>query len=75
MNFIKRAFLSVQARKGKSLILFTVLLVVSNSVLAGFAIQNVSKTANDLARQKLGVDVSLRLHFAHSFFSVLLGLV
>ncbi|EON74309.1 ABC transporter permease [Lysinibacillus sphaericus] len=61
MNFIKRAVLSVKARKGKSLILFAVFLVVANLVLAGFAIQNVSKTANDLARQKLGVDVSLRL--------------
>ncbi|WP_155590829.1 ABC transporter permease [Lysinibacillus cavernae] len=61
MNFIKRAFLSVKARKGKSLILFTVFLVVSNLVLAGFAIQNVSQRANDHARQTLGVDVSLRL--------------
>jgi len=61
MNFIKRAFLSVKARKGKSLILFTVFLVVSNLVLAGFAIQNVSQKANDHARQTLGVDVSLRI--------------
>ncbi|MFJ6268012.1 ABC transporter permease [Lysinibacillus xylanilyticus] len=61
MNFIKRAFLSVKARKGKSLILFTVFLVVSNLVLAGFAIQNVSQKANDHARQTLGVDVSLRM--------------
>ncbi|MGE6517347.1 ABC transporter permease [Lysinibacillus sphaericus] len=61
MNFIKRAFLSVKARIGKSLILFTVFLVVSNLVLAGFAIQNVSQKANDHARQTLGVDVSLRM--------------
>ncbi|MFY0521220.1 ABC transporter permease [Lysinibacillus sp. UGB7] len=61
MNFIKRAFLSVKARMGKSLILFTVFLVVSNLVLAGFAIQNVSQKANDHARQTLGVDVSLRM--------------
>ena len=53
MNFIKRAFLSIQARKGKSLILFAVFLVLTNLVLAGFAIQNVTKTANDLARKKL----------------------
>ncbi|HEY2494382.1 MAG TPA: ABC transporter permease [Paenibacillus sp.] len=61
MNFIKRAFLSIQARKGKSLILFTVFLVLTNLVLAGFAIQNVTETANDLARKKLGVDVTLGL--------------
>ncbi|SCW65771.1 putative ABC transport system permease protein [Paenibacillus tianmuensis] len=61
MNFIKRAFLSIQARKGKSLILFAVFLVLTNLVLAGFAIQNVTGTANDLARKKLGVDVTLGL--------------
>ncbi|MGM1045691.1 MAG: ABC transporter permease [Bacillota bacterium] len=61
MNFIKRAFLSIQARKGKSLILFAVFLVLTNLVLAGFAIQNVTKTANDLARKELGVDVTLGL--------------
>ncbi|OAB35312.1 ABC transporter permease [Paenibacillus glacialis] len=61
MNFIKRAFLSVQARKGKSLILFVVFLVVSNLVLAGFAMQNVTETASDLARKKLGVDITLGL--------------
>lgn len=51
MNFIKRAFLSVRARKGKSLILFAVFLVVTNLVLAGFAMQNVTETASDLARK------------------------
>ncbi|AOH54595.1 permease [Peribacillus muralis] len=61
MNFIKRAFLSVQARKGRSLILFAVFLVVTNLVLAGFAMQNVSETASDFARKKLGVDVTLGL--------------
>ncbi|MFE0505079.1 ABC transporter permease [Peribacillus butanolivorans] len=61
MNFIKRAFLSVRARKGKSLILFAVFLVVTNLVLAGFAMQNVTETASDLARKKLGVDVTLGL--------------
>ncbi|MGE7625146.1 ABC transporter permease [Viridibacillus sp. NPDC096237] len=61
MNFIKRAFLSVRARKGKSLILFTVFLVVANLTLAGFAMQNVTETASDLARKKLGVEVTLGL--------------
>lgn len=59
MNFIKRAFLSVQAKKGKSLILLAVFFVVTNLVLAGFAMQNVTDTASDLARKKLGVDVTL----------------
>lgn len=51
MNFIKRAFLSEQAGKGKSLFLF-----------AGFSSQNVAETASDLTRKKLGVDVLLGLN-------------
>lgn len=63
MNFIKRAFLSVKARKVKSLILFGVFIVITNLVLAGFAMQNVTETANDLVRKKLGVDVTVGFNY------------
>lgn len=43
MNFIKRAILSMKKRKGTSLILMAVFLIVTNLVLAGFTIQNASK--------------------------------
>ncbi len=43
MNFIKRAILSMKKRIGTSLILMAVFLIVTNLVLAGFAIQNASK--------------------------------
>ncbi len=43
MNFIKRAILSMKKRKGTSLILMVVFLIVTNLVLAGFTIQNASK--------------------------------
>ncbi|PDZ71848.1 ABC transporter permease [Bacillus pseudomycoides] len=63
MNFIKRAILSMKKRKGTSLILMAVFLIVTNLVLAGFTIQNASKKAADAARKKLGADVTLGLDF------------
>ncbi|MDA2385092.1 ABC transporter permease [Bacillus cereus] len=63
MNFIKRAILSMRKRIGTSLILMAVFLIVTNLVLAGFAIQNASKEAADSARKKLGADVTLGLDF------------
>ncbi|PFN20863.1 ABC transporter permease [Bacillus cereus] len=61
MNFIKRAFLSMKQRKVKSLIFLCIFFIVTNLVLAGFAIQNASQKASDLARKKLGADVTLKL--------------
>ncbi|PEV68200.1 ABC transporter permease [Bacillus thuringiensis] len=63
MNFMKRAILSMKKRVGTSLILMAVFLIVTNLVLAGFAIQNASKKAADSARKKLGADVTLGLDF------------
>ncbi|MED1115792.1 ABC transporter permease, partial [Bacillus paramycoides] len=63
MNFIKRAILSMKKRIGTSLILMAVFLIVTNLVLAGFAIQNASKKAADSARKKLGADVTFGLDF------------
>ncbi|MED2919810.1 ABC transporter permease [Bacillus thuringiensis] len=61
MNFIKRSFLSLQSRKGKSLILLAIFLVVTNLVFAGFTIQSASSKATDVARQQLGADINLRI--------------
>lgn len=61
MNFIKRSFLSLQSRKGKSLILLAIFLVVTNLVFAGFTIQSASSKATDLARQQLGADINLKI--------------
>jgi len=60
---MKRAILSMKKRVGTSLILMAVFLIVTNLVLAGFAIQNASKKAADAARKKLGADVTLGLDF------------
>ncbi|MED0876016.1 ABC transporter permease [Bacillus mobilis] len=63
MNFMKRAILSMKKRIGTSLILMAVFLIVTNLVLSGFTIQNASKKAADVARKKLGADVTLGLDF------------
>ncbi|OUC02616.1 permease [Bacillus thuringiensis serovar medellin] len=59
MNFIKRAILSMKQRKGTTLILMAVFLIVVNLVLAGFTVQNATQTAADNARKKLGAEVEL----------------
>lgn len=60
MNFIKRAFLSMKQRKVKSFIFLGIFFIITNLVLAGFAIQNASQKASDFARKKLGADVTLK---------------
>ncbi|WP_026580863.1 ABC transporter permease [Bacillus sp. J33] len=61
MNFLKRALLSVKARKGKSILQIFVFTVICVLVLAGLSIQTAAKKSGDLARQKLGADVTLQV--------------
>lgn len=62
MNFLKRAMLSITKKKVKSLILFLVLLIIANMVLIGLSIQSATKKSTELARQKLGSDVTLKVN-------------
>lgn len=50
----------MKQRKVKSLIFLCIFFIVTNLVLAGFAIQNASQKASNLAREKLGADVTLQ---------------
>ncbi|MEW9050612.1 MAG: ABC transporter permease [Neobacillus sp.] len=61
MNFLKRAVLSVKARKGKSLLQVFVFTVICVLVLAGLSIQTAAKKSGELAREKLGADVTLQV--------------
>jgi putative ABC transport system permease protein len=61
MNFLKRAVLSVKARKGKSLLQIFVFSVICVLVLAGLSIQSAAEKSADLAREKLGADVTLQV--------------
>ncbi|MGE7912186.1 ABC transporter permease [Lysinibacillus xylanilyticus] len=66
MNFIKRAFLSITAKKGKSVLLMGIFFMVISLVLAGFSIQNASNKATDNARKKLGASVTLSVDLLNS---------
>ncbi|MDX8362074.1 ABC transporter permease [Cytobacillus sp. IB215316] len=61
MNFLKRAFLSVTARKGKSMLLVFVFSVICVLVLAGLSIQTAAQKSSELARQQLGGEVTLQV--------------
>ncbi|MFT4417185.1 ABC transporter permease [Fredinandcohnia humi] len=61
MNFLKRAFLSIIARKGKSLLQVFVFTVICVLVLSGLSIQSASEKSTILARQQLGGQVTLQV--------------
>ncbi|WP_174728749.1 ABC transporter permease [Mesobacillus harenae] len=61
MNFFKRAVLSVKARKGKSILQIFVFTVICVFVLAGLSIQSAAEKSGELARKKLGADVTLQV--------------
>jgi putative ABC transport system permease protein len=63
MNFIKRAFLSITARVGKTMLLVLVLGVIANMVLAGLSIESAAKKSGEFARKKLGGAVTLEADF------------
>lgn len=51
MNFMKRAFLYVSRKRGKSILLFFILLILSTFVLTGLSIGSASKQAQKNLRQ------------------------
>ncbi|MFC4322178.1 ABC transporter permease [Litchfieldia salsa] len=62
MNFIKRAVLSVKSRIGKSLLQVFIFTVICVLVLSGITIQSAANTSSELARQKLGGEVTLQMN-------------
>jgi putative ABC transport system permease protein len=60
MNFIKRALLSVKARKGKTFLQIFIFTVICLLVLSGLTIQTAANKSADLARQSLGGNVTLQ---------------
>ncbi len=59
MNFIKRAFLSVKARKGKSILQLVIFTAICVLVLSGLSIQTAANKSAELAKQSLGSEVTL----------------
>lgn len=60
MNFIKRAFWSMKAKKGKTFLQLVVFSVICIFVLSGLTIQSAAKKSSELARQQLGGSVTLQ---------------
>jgi putative ABC transport system permease protein len=60
MSFVKRAALSLTARKGRTLIMFGLLAVICTLVLGGFLVQRAAGVAAEGARQQIGTDATLQ---------------
>ena len=61
MNFLKRAFWSMKAKKGKTLLQLVIFTVICVFVLSGLTIQSAAKASSELARQELGGSVTLQV--------------
>ncbi|ENE7099490.1 ABC transporter permease [Listeria monocytogenes] len=59
MNFFKRTWLSMKARKGRSVLQLIIFTVVCVLILSGFTIQSAADKASELAREQLGGTVTL----------------
>ena len=64
MNFIGRAWLYIIRKKGKSVLLFIVLLIMATFVLTALALGNASDAAQQNLRKSLGG--SFNIHFDYS---------
>ncbi|MDH6565045.1 putative ABC transport system permease protein [Streptomyces sp. SAI-117] len=61
MNFVKRAGLSLWARKGRTLITLSAFLVISVMVLAGVLISDATAQAEQDAKRSVGAEVNLTM--------------
>ena len=59
MGFIKRAFLYVAKKRGKSALLFIILLVMATFVLTGLSIEKATRATQDNLRYALGGDFEM----------------
>lgn len=60
MNFVKRAALSLVARKGKTAIMLGIFLVICTLLLGGFLLQSATGRQEAEAQRRIGVDVTVR---------------
>lgn len=61
MNFLKRAFLSLVRRKGKSLILLVIIFILSNVMAGSIAIGQASNNVEKTIKLQLGANASVEL--------------
>ncbi len=56
---LKNAFLSIRKNIGKTILLFVIMIVIANLIIAGLSIQSASKKSMDQIRSSLGNDITL----------------
>lgn len=56
---LKNAFLSIKKNLGKTILLFVIMTVIANLIIAGLSIQSASKKSMEQIRASLGNDVTL----------------
>lgn len=59
-NMFKRAFLNIMRKKSKTIIMFIIMFVVANLVLASIAISNATKVSTEFAKETIGSEVYLK---------------
>ena len=62
-SMIKNAFLSLKKNIGKTILLFVIIVVITNLVIAGLSIQSATQKSMDQIRTSLGNDVTLSVDF------------
>lgn len=62
-SMIKNALLSLKKNIGKTILLFVILVVITNLVIAGLSIQSATQKSMDQIRSSLGNDVTLSVDF------------
>ncbi|MGT2667505.1 ABC transporter permease [Streptococcus rifensis] len=63
MNFLKRAWLSVTRRKGKSLLLFAIIFIISNVIAGAISIQQASNSVEEKIKYNMGATASIDLDY------------
>ena len=62
-SMIKNAFLSLKKNIGKTILLFVIIVVITNLVIAGLSVQSATQKSMDQIRSSLGNDVTLSVDF------------
>ncbi|MGN1182092.1 MAG: ABC transporter permease [Faecalibacillus sp.] len=60
---IKNAYLSIKKSIGKTILLFIIIFIIANLVIAGFSIKSASIKATEAIQSTLGNDVTLQVNF------------
>ena len=59
---LKNALRSIKKNVGKTILLFVIMTVIANLIIAGLSIQSASKKSMDEIRSSLGNDVTLTIN-------------